>query len=61
MYEVLRQKKKLPKSDGEPLDIGYVCMVGVTGPLDSEKYLVLKDDYCHFANVMGGARYSVCG
>jgi len=59
MYEVLKQKKKLPKVDAEPLGIGYSCMVGVTEPLDPEMYPVLKDDFCHFSNVMGGARHSV--
>ena len=48
----------MPKSDKEPLEVGYTCMVGVTAPMDPEKYPALKDDYTHFRSVVGGVRHN---
>ena len=59
LYKVLEAEGKLPKSDKEPLGVGYTCMVGVTEPMDPEKYPELKDGICHFKSVVGGARHNV--
>lgn len=49
----------LPEEDKAPLNVGFTCMVGVTGPMDPEKYPALKDDFAHFKSVIGGIRHSV--
>ncbi|KAF9948642.1 hypothetical protein BGZ70_002138 [Mortierella alpina] len=53
LYKNLTKKKLLPKSDNEDLDLGYVVMVGVTDPLDEDKYPELKDAHTHFRQVLG--------
>ncbi|KAI1305589.1 hypothetical protein EDD11_004903 [Mortierella claussenii] len=58
LYKRLVEKDLLPKSDQENLALGYNCMVGVTDPLDPEKYKQLKDDYAHFTAVLGRQRLS---
>jgi len=61
MQKDMKEKGILPKSDGESLIAGYNCMVGVTQPLDPEKYPVLKDDNnCHFESIIGSERHTVC-
>ncbi|KAF8981817.1 hypothetical protein BGZ46_002230 [Entomortierella lignicola] len=47
LYKQLSSVNKLPKSDTKPLRKGYICMVGLTNPLDSEKFPDLKDDFSH--------------
>ncbi|KAF9115432.1 hypothetical protein BGX27_007807 [Mortierella sp. AM989] len=60
LYKRLEKDGKLPKSDSQPLDIGYTCLVGTTLPLDPEKYPILKDDISHFAVVIAdGKPYSL--
>ncbi|GJJ74071.1 hypothetical protein EMPS_06429 [Entomortierella parvispora] len=58
MYRLLEESGKLPKPDKEPMGIGYTCMVGITGPVDPEKYPELKDDFTHFRSVVGGVRHN---
>ncbi|KAG0042590.1 hypothetical protein BGZ83_000288 [Gryganskiella cystojenkinii] len=58
LYKVLEAEGKLPKSDKEPLGVGYTCMVGVTEPMDPEKYPELKDGIAHFKSVVGGVRHN---
>lgn len=59
IYKDMSDQGLLPKADGEDLIVGYTCMVGVTNPLDPEKYPQLKDDHCHFESVIGGTSHSV--
>lgn len=59
MYKVMADKGILPKTDKEPLNVGFTCMVGLTSPLDPEKYPELKDDVAHFRSVIGGERHNV--
>ncbi|KAF8953789.1 hypothetical protein BGZ46_003137 [Entomortierella lignicola] len=47
LYKELEKLGKLPKSDTKPLTKGFICMVGLTSPMDPENYPVLKDDVCH--------------
>ncbi|KAG0052603.1 hypothetical protein BGZ83_002373 [Gryganskiella cystojenkinii] len=44
----MSEKGILPKIDSEDLVAGYTTMVGVTKPLDPEKYPQLKGDHAHF-------------
>ncbi|KAF9171844.1 hypothetical protein BGX21_006472 [Mortierella sp. AD011] len=53
LYKHMEEKGILPKSDSEDLSIGYVAMVGVSNPPNPEKYPQLKDNYCHFSQVLG--------
>ncbi|KAG0053363.1 hypothetical protein BGZ83_001257 [Gryganskiella cystojenkinii] len=59
MYASLKKKNLLPKKDDTPLNIGYKYMIGVTEPMDPERYPQLKDRISHFANILGDARLSV--
>ncbi|KAF9349129.1 hypothetical protein BGX26_012535 [Mortierella sp. AD094] len=52
LYKRLEKEGKLPKSDSEPMEVGYTCLVGTTLPLDSEKYPIVKDNFSHFAIVV---------
>ncbi|GJJ77245.1 hypothetical protein EMPS_09604 [Entomortierella parvispora] len=58
IYKVMSDKGILPKVDKEPLNVGFTCMVGLTGTMDPEKYTELKDDVAHFRSVVGGARHN---
>ncbi|ORZ26666.1 hypothetical protein BCR41DRAFT_384252 [Lobosporangium transversale] len=58
LYKHLLEQGILPKSDSENLSLGYNCMVGVTDPLDPEKYPQLKDDFAHFTAILGKQRLS---
>ncbi|KAF8985394.1 hypothetical protein BGZ46_004506 [Entomortierella lignicola] len=58
IYKQLQSIGKLPKSDMEDLSLGFSCLVGVTDPLDSEKYPQLKDNFAHFTAVLGEQRLS---
>ncbi|KAF9581481.1 hypothetical protein BGW38_001482 [Lunasporangiospora selenospora] len=59
MYKDMAQKGILPAIDSDQMDKGYVCLVGTSDPLDAEKYPALKDDFAHFAQIMGtGSPYS---
>ncbi|KAG0307293.1 hypothetical protein BGZ98_000633 [Dissophora globulifera] len=53
MYKEARKAGVLPKVDTQNLSQGYITMVGTTDPLDLKKYPDLKDDYTHFAQMIG--------
>ncbi|KAG0049038.1 hypothetical protein BGZ83_006114 [Gryganskiella cystojenkinii] len=55
LFEQLTKEGRLPKSDSMKLDLGYNCMVGITGELDLEKYPGLRDGHCHFATVLANS------
>ncbi|KAI1308396.1 hypothetical protein EDD11_004325 [Mortierella claussenii] len=54
LYKQLDQRDLLPKEDLENFSIGYVSMVGVATPKDSEKYPQLSDQHARFSKVLGG-------
>ncbi|KAG0351437.1 hypothetical protein BC939DRAFT_470543 [Gamsiella multidivaricata] len=58
LYKQLLNKGLLPKSDQENLELGYNCMVGVTDPLDPERFTQLKDEFTHFTAILGKDRIS---
>ncbi|KAF9087353.1 hypothetical protein BGX23_008188 [Mortierella sp. AD031] len=53
LYESLRQKGQIPKSDLEELPFKCTCLVGQTEPLDPEEFPELKDPICQFWTTMG--------
>lgn len=53
LFEQLAKENKLPASDTKGLEVGSVCLVGTTKPLDPEKYPILKNGKCHFMNFIG--------
>jgi len=56
IFKDMKQEGILPKDDSEDLEAGYTAAVGITGPMDPEKYPQLKDkSHCHFEIVIGGA------
>ena len=59
LYKNLTKKKLLPKTDSEDLELGYIVMVGVTDPLDDNKYPELKDTHTHFRQVLGDKSIAV--
>lgn len=60
LYKQLDDQDLLPVEDKEEMKMAYLCIVGMAGPLDPEKYPSLKDSSCHFATVLGdGKPYSV--
>ncbi|KAF9432566.1 hypothetical protein BGZ76_010622, partial [Entomortierella beljakovae] len=58
LYKSLDEKGLVPKSDMEDLSLGFSCMVGVTDPMDPNKYPQLKDDFAHFTAILGKDRLS---
>lgn len=61
IYKEMKSQGVLPKEDYEDLVAGYTAAVGITEPLDPEKYPEqLKDkSSCHFQVVVDGASHSV--
>jgi 2-polyprenyl-6-methoxyphenol hydroxylase-like FAD-dependent oxidoreductase len=53
MYEQLRVKGALPKSDQEELPFSCTCLVGQTKVLDPEEYPIVKEPLCQFRSVFG--------
>lgn len=53
MFKELEAKGLMHTSDAEPMHSDYDCVVGVTGPMDTEKYPLLKEELCEFKIVMG--------
>ncbi|KAF9289329.1 hypothetical protein BGZ74_000749 [Mortierella antarctica] len=53
LYKQLDQQGLLPAKDKEELTMAYLCMVGIAGPLDPEKYSLLKEPRAHFSTVLG--------
>ncbi|GJJ74382.1 hypothetical protein EMPS_06740 [Entomortierella parvispora] len=59
IFKDMNQQGILPKEDLEDLIAGYTAAVGITEPMDPEKYPQLKDkSNCHFEVVVDGASYS---
>jgi 2-polyprenyl-6-methoxyphenol hydroxylase-like FAD-dependent oxidoreductase len=60
MYESLKQKGQIPKSDLEELPFRYTCLVGQTEVLDPEEFPQLKEPISQFWSVLGENKpYSV--
>ncbi|KAF9122803.1 hypothetical protein BGW39_009484 [Mortierella sp. 14UC] len=53
MYESLKAKRLLPKSDQEDLLFSCTCLVGQTRPLDPDEFPILKEPLCQFQIVLG--------
>ncbi|KAF8940330.1 hypothetical protein BGZ58_006977 [Dissophora ornata] len=53
MYMQAEEAGVLPKADTEDLSQGYITMVGTTDPLLLSRYPDLKDNYTHFAQMIG--------
>lgn len=53
MFKELESKGLMHKSDAEPMQSDYECVVGVTGPMDTKDYPLLKEELCEFKIVMG--------
>ncbi|KAF9151494.1 hypothetical protein BG015_006593 [Linnemannia schmuckeri] len=53
MYEQLKSKEELPKSDQEELPFSCTCLVGQTKALDPELFPIVKERYCQFLTVLG--------
>ncbi|KAF9122540.1 hypothetical protein BGW39_009687 [Mortierella sp. 14UC] len=53
MYELLRQKGQIPKSDLEDLPFRCTCLVGQTEVLDPEEFPQLKEPICQFWSTIG--------
>ncbi|KAG0273299.1 hypothetical protein BGZ95_010881 [Linnemannia exigua] len=56
MYEKLKAKGELPKSDEEDLPFSCTCLVGQTEVLDPEEYPIIKEPLAQFAAVLGKER-----
>ncbi|GJJ71417.1 hypothetical protein EMPS_03767 [Entomortierella parvispora] len=58
MYKKMADQGILPKADSEDLVPGFTGMVGITRPMDPEKYPQLKElDHCHFEVVVAGSSH----
>ena len=52
--QMLDKGMALPVSDTNgKLRVEYICIVGVTEPLDPEKFPELKDNRCHYVDIIG--------
>jgi 2-polyprenyl-6-methoxyphenol hydroxylase-like FAD-dependent oxidoreductase len=56
MYEKLRAKGELPKSDQEDLPFSCTCLVGQTKVVDPEEFPIIKEEVCQFRAVLGAER-----
>ncbi|KAF9907148.1 hypothetical protein EC991_011288 [Linnemannia zychae] len=56
IYDQLKLKGELPKSDQEELPFSCTCLVGQTKELDPEEFPCIKDPICHFRVVLGDNR-----
>ncbi|KAI7824105.1 hypothetical protein BC939DRAFT_450580 [Gamsiella multidivaricata] len=54
LYKKMLAKNVLPKSDNESLAPSFVTTVGVTDPVDPEKYPALRESTVNFSQVIGG-------
>jgi len=63
IFKEAAEKGVLPKADSENLSQGYITMVGTTDSLDPSSYPDLKDNYTHFAQMIGkkGTPFTVKG
>ncbi|KAF9905585.1 hypothetical protein EC991_001546 [Linnemannia zychae] len=53
MYESLKAKGLLPKSDQEELPFSCTCLVGQTQALDPSEFPILREPLCQFQIVLG--------
>ncbi|KAF9935141.1 hypothetical protein FBU30_007520 [Linnemannia zychae] len=53
MYEQLKAKGELPKSDQEDLPFSCTCLVGQTRPVDPEHFPIIKQSGCAFYTYHG--------
>ncbi|KAG0273300.1 hypothetical protein BGZ95_010882 [Linnemannia exigua] len=53
MYEKLKAKGELPKSDEEDLPFSCTCLVGQTKVLDPKEYPIVKEPHAQFYVVLG--------
>ncbi|KAF9124986.1 hypothetical protein BGW39_007752 [Mortierella sp. 14UC] len=52
MYDQLKNKGELPRSDYEELPFSYTCLVGQTEALDPDEFPCIKDPFCQFNLVL---------
>ena len=61
LYEKLKAKGLLPKTDDEELPFNCTCLVGQAEPLDIEEFPILKNTFSQFLTVRGiDIPYTVC-
>ncbi|KAG0044809.1 hypothetical protein BGZ83_009915 [Gryganskiella cystojenkinii] len=53
IYKTLKEKSCLPPSDDAGLPYSYVCLVGQTPPLDTERFPELNEEICQFNTMCG--------
>ncbi|KAG0061924.1 hypothetical protein BGZ89_011063 [Linnemannia elongata] len=53
LYKRLEKLRKLPLSDGNELNKGFICMVGTTDPLDPVKYPGLDSETANINQIIG--------
>ncbi|GJJ78517.1 hypothetical protein EMPS_10876 [Entomortierella parvispora] len=54
MYSQLKKENKLPSTDSEEQDKGYVCLMGTTSPLDAEEYPFVESKNAVYNHIVGG-------
>jgi hypothetical protein len=52
LYKQMDDQGLLPKEDKEEMNMAYLSIVGTTGPLDPEKYPILKDTHSYLSTVL---------
>ncbi|KAG0056741.1 hypothetical protein BGZ83_003710 [Gryganskiella cystojenkinii] len=59
LYEKLKKINKLPPSDAEDLNKGYIALVGTTDPLDPKAFPIITREDSTFSQVIGrGTSYN---
>ncbi|KAG0271501.1 hypothetical protein BGZ95_000674 [Linnemannia exigua] len=53
MYQQLKAKGELPKTDFEELPFSYTCLLGQTRPLSPEEFPCVDNSYCQFNTILG--------
>ncbi|KAF9563168.1 hypothetical protein EC968_004976 [Mortierella alpina] len=56
LYKQLKEAGKLPLNDGKSLPYSCVCLAAQTAPFNIEMFPELKDERCHFNNVLAEDR-----
>ncbi|KAF9932218.1 hypothetical protein BGZ67_004860 [Mortierella alpina] len=56
LYMKLKKEGRLCSSDCEPLPHRCVCLVAQSSPLDPNKFPELKDEVCHYNNIVADDR-----
>ncbi|KAG0049675.1 hypothetical protein BGZ83_005509 [Gryganskiella cystojenkinii] len=52
-YKAMKREGVLPKTDAEDLLAGYTCMIGITDPVNPEKYPQVKEGHANGETVLG--------